>query len=174
MRWLVGGATPTAGLGAALQDYATDGAWAERALGDIWDGDTDRGLARAYGALALAVQAKRRDQDRAAAALLTGASIKDERLTPVENLLATTVVPLAARNRVLLIVLDGMSVPTAAELVPELTGLGWAEVVRNGQLHRGVALAALPTVTQYSRTSSSPGNCSTAISRSRRLASPAP
>ncbi|KQS08322.1 hypothetical protein ASG04_14550 [Curtobacterium sp. Leaf183] len=153
VRWLVSSVTPTAGLSGALQDYATDGAWAERALGDIWDGDTDRGLARAYGALALAVQAKRRDQDRAASALLTGASSKDERVTPVEDLLARTVVPLAARNGVLLIVLDGMSVPTAAELVPELTGLGWAEVVREGQRHRGVALAALPTVTQYSRTS---------------------
>lgn len=153
VRWLNSSVAPAAGLGGALQAYAADGAWAERALGDLWDGDTDRGLAGAYRALALAVQTKRREQDRAAAALLTGSPVVDERFTPVEQLLAQTVVPLAARDRVLLIVLDGMSVPTAVELVQEISGLGWAEVLPEGKRHRGIALAALPTVTEYSRTS---------------------
>lgn len=153
VRWLNSSVAPAAGLGGALQSYAADGAWAERALGDLWNGDTDPGLASAYHTLALAVQAKRREQDRAAAALLTGSLVVDERFTPVEHLLAQTVVPLAARHPVLLIVLDGMSVPTAVELAQELAGLGWAEILPEGRRHRGVALAALPTVTAYSRTS---------------------
>lgn len=153
VRWICAPKVAGAGLGGAFEAYSSDGAWAERALGDLWDGDTDRGLANAYRALALAVQAKRREQDRAAAALLSGAPHVDDRLIPIERLLAHTAVPLSARDRILLIVLDGMSVPTAVELVQELATSDWAEVLPEGKRHRAVALAALPTITEYSRTS---------------------
>jgi hypothetical protein len=154
VRWLASHPGAGAPLAEALSSYAADGAWAERALGDLWDGDTDRGLARAYQALAHAVQATRRTQDSAAAASLTGDPPVAGDVIPVEGLLSQLVVPLAASGRVFLIVLDGMSVPTAVELAPELGPLGWTELVRDSAgRHRGVALAALPTLTEYSRTS---------------------
>jgi hypothetical protein len=68
-------------------------------------------------------------------------------------LLSETVVPLAADNRVLLIVLDGMSVPSAIEIAPGLESLGWVEIVREDGRRRSVAVAMLPTITEYSRTS---------------------
>lgn len=153
VRWLSEVTTPAGGLTAAIQSYAADGAWAERALGDIWDGDTDRGLAQAYRSLAHAVQALRRKQDAAAAAHLTGALAVDDTVLPVESLLSKLVVPLAAHERVLLIVLDGMSVPTAVELAADLPARGWTELVRDNTRRRGAALAALPTITEFSRTS---------------------
>jgi PglZ domain len=154
VRWLASRPGASHSVIDALSAYATDGAWAERALGDLWDGDADRGLADAYQVLAHAVQAARRVQDAAATAWLTGNPPVAGDVTPVEGLLSQLVVPLSASGRVLLIVLDGMSVPTAVELVPELGPLGWTELVRDtAARHRGVALAALPTVTEYSRTS---------------------
>ncbi|GAA4742163.1 BREX-2 system phosphatase PglZ [Amnibacterium soli] len=153
VRWLVQTAPPTPGLTAAMLSYATDGAWAERALGDIWDGDTDRGLAQAYRTLAHAVQAVRRQQDAAAAATLTGELVADDAVLPIESLLSRLVVPLTTRDRVLLIVLDGMSAPTGVEIAAGLPAQGWTELVQAATLRRGAALAVLPTVTEYSRTS---------------------
>lgn len=152
-RWLAAPTRAGAGLTGAMAAYASDGAWAERALGDIWDGETDVDLAAAYRALAHAVQIVRRREDAAAAASVTGALGLAGEVTPVEDLLSKLVVPLSAEQRVLLIVLDGMSVPTAIELAAELDSAGWTELVRAGTKHRGLAFAALPTVTTYSRTS---------------------
>lgn len=154
VRWLSAVTEPVeAGLGAALLAYMSDGSWAERALGDIWSGDTDRSLAQAYRSLAHAVQRVRRGQDAAAAGALTGALMADTNVLPVESLLSEVVVPLAAHDRVLLVVLDGMSAPTAVELAAELPARGWIELVQEPTLRRAVALAALPTITEYSRTS---------------------
>lgn len=153
VRWLHTPVPPASGLDSTITAYAEDGAWAERALGDLWDGDTDRTLGAAYRSLAHAVQARRRSEDVTAATQLTGALLAAGTVIPVEDLLARVVVPIAARDRVLLIVLDGMSAPTAVELAAELDALGWTEIVRETDRRRGVALAALPTVTEYSRTS---------------------
>lgn len=153
VRWLAAPASTDATLAHGMISYAADGAWAERALGDIWDGDTDSDLAGAYRSLAHAVQTVRRREDAATAASLTGAVGTLDGITPVEELLSTHIVPLSAQRRVLLIVLDGMSVPTAIELAADVDAAGWTELVREGSKHRALALATLPTVTAYSRTS---------------------
>lgn len=153
VRWLSGTRVAPANFSAALRAYEADGAWVERALGDIWDGDHNQALADAYGSLAHAVQMVRREQDCVAAGLLTGATIADDAVVGVEDLLAKVVMPLAADGRVLLIVLDGMSFATATELASELPGRGWSEIVRSTNLRRTTAVAALPTITEYSRTS---------------------
>ena len=153
VRWLQTPVTRAIGLDQSISDYWRDGGWAERALGDLWDGDTDRELGAAYRSLAHAVQSRRRLEDASAAAHLTGARQAAATVIPVEDLLARLVVPLTASSRVLLVVLDGMSAPTAVELAPELATLGWTEVVPEATRRREVSLAALPTVTEYSRTS---------------------
>jgi len=152
-RWLHAPDHQAQGLEAALAAYSADGAWAERALGDLWDGDRDAHLAAAYNLLAHAVQLQRREQDAAAATHLTGAVIPTGAVVPVERMLAEVVVPLSAASRILLIVLDGMSVPTAVELASGLDSLGWTEVVPENTRRREVAIAMLPTITEYSRTS---------------------
>ncbi|MGX1932288.1 BREX-2 system phosphatase PglZ [Microbacterium resistens] len=152
VRWLASEEGTAATLDAAVREYASDGAWAERALGDLWDGDSDRGLATAYKSLAHAVQTRRRRADAAAATKLSGAAVLGDMVTPVERLLTDLVVPLSAHERVLLIVLDGMSAPAAVELGTELAATEWTELVRTDR-RRGAALATLPTITEYSRTS---------------------
>lgn len=153
VRWLSETRTAPSNFSAALQEYATDGAWAERALGDIWDGDNNPALASAYSTLAHTVQRVRREQDQAAAALLTGAVVTDDSAPAVESLLTRVVAPLSADRPVLLIVLDGMSCATAAELAGEIPERGWSELVRSTSLSRMAAAAVLPTITEYSRTS---------------------
>lgn len=153
VRWLQNPAESSIGVDQSIAGYWSDGAWAERALGDLWDGDTDRELGAAYRSLAHAVQLRRRQQDASTAAHLTGASHTLARVIPVEDMLAKLVVPLTASDRVLLLVLDGMSAPTAVELAAELPALGWTEVVPRSTLRREAAMAALPTITEFSRTS---------------------
>lgn len=153
VRWLSESRTSPANFAEAVQRYATDGAWVERALGDIWDGDNDRGLAHAYGRLAPAVQHARREEDQTAARLLIGAMGTDPEVFGAEELLVHMVVPMSGQVPVLLIVLDGMSFATATELAAELPELGWSELVRSKSLRRGAAVAVLPTITAYSRTS---------------------
>lgn len=153
VRWLGKPVARGIGLDQSITDYWRDGAWAERALGDLWDGDTDRELGAAYRSLAHAVQLRRWQEDASAASHLTGSPYAGASVIPIEDLLARLVVPLTANNRVLLVVLDGMSAPTAVELASELPALGWTEVVPQVTRRREVALAVLPTVTEYSRTS---------------------
>lgn len=153
VRWLNEPRTSPANFADAVRHYASDGAWVERALGDIWDGDNDPRLAVAYSRLAPVVQDARREQDQAAARLLTGGVSADPSVPGAERVLAHTVVPMSGQAPVLLIVLDGMSFATATELAAEFAERGWSELVRSTTLRRGAAVAVLPTITEYSRTS---------------------
>lgn len=155
MRWLTVGATgaPQGSLEAAMQRYITDGGWVDRALAAVWTGSSDASTAAAYAVLIAQVSALRDAQDTQAAAVLTGEFAGSGMVVPVESLLKSTIYPLSQLSPVLLIVLDGMSVAVATELVQDIGSLGWVELVREGTTHRGAALAALPSVTAYSRTS---------------------
>lgn len=153
IRWLHAPAGPAATFEAALSRYAADGGWAERALGDLWDGDGNRTLAESYSSVAAAVHARRKAHDRDSSHRLTGSADIGSAVIPVERVLERIVLPLSRDHPILMIVLDGMSVPTALELAPELGGAGWAELVRESTGRRDVALSALPSVTTYSRTS---------------------
>jgi hypothetical protein len=68
--------------------------------------------------------------------------IRDRVLRPILN----------AGRRVLLLVVDGMSVAASTELVTDVTKAGWIELTPFGGPRVGV-LAALPTVTRVSRAS---------------------
>jgi hypothetical protein len=157
-RWLCTPApsTPTS-LGAAMLEQVADGGWVDRSLAAVWTGSADPNMGAAYGALVGRVQGLRRARDEVAARLLADATRTDEPLrgvVPVEELRARVVAPLAAAAPVLLVVIDGMSVAVATELAEAAVSLGWAELLPadSGRLRIG-ALATLPTVTTYSRTS---------------------
>jgi hypothetical protein len=158
VRWLCTPAAPThSGLGAAMLEQVADGGWVDRALAVVWTGSADPSIGGAYGALVKRVQDQRRIRDEAAARLLAEATRTDEPLRgvlPVEDLRAQIVAPLAAVAPLLLIVIDGMSVAVATEVAEAAMLLGWTELLppkTGGQ--RTCALATLPTVTTYSRTS---------------------
>lgn len=156
-RWLAtpeGGAP--AGLGAAILRQVHDGAWVDRAAAAIWTGSSDPEVADAYRGLFALVQARRRVADERAARFLAEATSRDQApdgVVPVEELLQRVVVPLSASRPVLLVVLDGMSMSVATEIVDGAVGAGWVEQVPEASGKRTGALAVLPSVTAFSRTS---------------------
>lgn len=157
-RWLacVDSAPLTTLLDAVLRQARSD-AWVDWAAADVWNGSTDPQVAAGWSALAVAVRDRRRAHDKNFAALLADATKRDDLsdgLVPVERLIPDVIMPLATGdNRVLLVVVDGMSTAVAAELTDEALRSGWYEVVPTDAGCRTATLAVLPTLTKYSRTS---------------------
>jgi hypothetical protein len=158
LRWLttVDGPAP-ATLYDALHRQVRDDGWVDRARLDIFAGDTDPQVAEAYQLLHRAVDARRARHDEQFAKLLaeaTAAEAEPGALLRVEDVLERVVRPILDHGRrVLLLVLDGMSVAAATELAESLTRSGtWLELTPNGGPRTGV-LAALPTITEVSRCS---------------------
>ena len=73
-------------------------------------------------------------------------------LMPVEQVIERVIGPLAAEVPLLLVVVDGMSMPVWREILEDLGRQGWASLVpADAQIPPGVA--TVPSVTQYSRAS---------------------
>ncbi|MSW41014.1 MAG: BREX-2 system phosphatase PglZ [Actinobacteria bacterium] len=155
-RWLaIPDLTPT-DLQQALLRQARDDAWVDRAAADVWDGSTVPAVSAAYAALVGSVAARRTAHDREFASLLAEATSRDllpADTVPLELLVARVVRPLAQAGGVLMVVVDGMSTAVAAELVDGALARGWTECVPADDRQRTAALAVLPTLTRYSRTS---------------------
>ena len=155
LRWLTGPdpAAPATLAAAVARQVQQDG-WVDRARHDVWAGDPDPYVAAAYQLLYAAVDARRGEHDQQFAGLLaaaTNANSAPGQMLQVEDVLARVVRPiLDAGQRVLLLVVDGMSVAASTELVETING--WIELTPAGGPRVGV-LAALPTVTQVSRAS---------------------
>ncbi|WP_239090705.1 BREX-2 system phosphatase PglZ [Asanoa iriomotensis] len=131
--------------------------WVDRARLDVFAGDRDPHVAETYHLLHRAVDERRQRHDHLFAQLLadtTGGDVEPGAMLRVEDVLDRVVRPvLAAGQRVLLLVLDGMSVAAATELADSITrGGSWFELTPDGGPRVGV-LAALPTVTEVSRCS---------------------
>jgi hypothetical protein len=157
LRWLATPEGPApATLAAAVARQATEDGWVDRAGLDIWAGDPDPYLATAYRMLHAAVDARRAAHDEHFATLLaqaTGADSAAGSMLRVEDVRDCVVRPiLDAGRRVLLLVVDGMSVAASIELVASATEASWIELTPGGGPRVGV-LAALPTVTQVGRAS---------------------
>ena len=155
VRWLTtpeAAAEPARSLADAAQRQQATDAWVDVARTRVWEGDLGEASA-AYRRLCEGVDALRAEHEHTFARLLadhirTGST--QHEILPVENVLAEIVTPLAARQRVLLLVLDGASTGVACELLADLTDRGWTQ-------HRldppRPVIAALPSVTRVSRTS---------------------
>lgn len=150
VRWLEQGVPELRSLDQSVRWQVADGAWADRALSDVWHGSSDPVVATSLQSLASCVVERRRAIDRDAASRLT-AHRPDGGVLPIEDVLEVLVRPIAATTPVLLIVLDGMSAAASTEIVEEVHRLGWQEATRGGG-SRASALTALPSVTRASRT----------------------
>ncbi|MFC8796906.1 BREX-2 system phosphatase PglZ [Promicromonospora sp. NPDC057138] len=158
-RWLATKEVATDSLGADLRRQMDDGAWVDAALGVVWSASDDPEVRDAYRRLIENVRTRRRARDELAARRLDETDVElalGAGLTgavPVERLLRAVVAPWRATNRVLLVVLDGMSAAIAADLADEVTRYRLAEWVPTTSRRRVPALAALPSSTGVSRTS---------------------
>ena len=157
LRWLAHAAARSlpASFPDAVIAYQGDDAWADRARHILRAGDPAPAMAEACRELAARVLAVREVMNAHFARLLatyTTAGTRDERLMPVEDIVARVVAPLAAKHPVLLLVLDGMSASVSQDIVQDLAS-EWAEIVPEGVARRQVAISALPSITEVSRTS---------------------
>ncbi|MFI1352455.1 BREX-2 system phosphatase PglZ [Streptomyces sp. NPDC020898] len=148
-------------VAAAIQRHVTETGWADLALEHIEaGGDPDSVLKTAYDTLGTRVRDRRRQIDASFARSLAGWTRDGTRpggMLTVETFLDRVVGPVVRRGeerRVLLLVLDGMSVAIANELGEELRR-SWAEFdpLAEDTPRRRAMAAALPTVTAVSRTS---------------------
>jgi hypothetical protein len=175
LRWLTAhdGPAPATLYDALLRQVREDG-WVDRARLDIFAGDPDPRVAEAYRLLHRAIAARRARHDQRFATLLaeaTAAETEPGSLLRVEDVLDRVVQPILDNGRrVLLLVMDGMSIAGATELAESITrGTTWLELTPGGGPRTGV-LAALPTVTATSRCSLLSGRIAVGDQRRERAA----
>ncbi|MBO0655480.1 BREX-2 system phosphatase PglZ [Streptomyces triculaminicus] len=161
-QWMAGDpAVATDTVAAAIDRQVAETGWVDQALEYIEaGGDPDPVLKSAYDRLGAHVRERRHEIDRNFAHTLaewTAAGTRPGSMLTVETFLDQVVKPVVRggnAQRVLLLVLDGMSAAIAVELAEELRA-SWAEFdpVKEGVPRRRAMAAALPTVTAVSRTS---------------------
>ncbi|MCQ6269120.1 BREX-2 system phosphatase PglZ [Pseudarthrobacter sp. R1] len=139
--------------GAALA-YRSSTGWADRALNNIWTGSSDPTFASALGSVAERALARRREEDEAFARLLVNASSAGTPVNGIENFISDIVVPIARAQPVALIVVDGMGVAAASSVIESISEAfpSFMPFFRS-QGEPEYALAAMPSITNYSRTS---------------------
>ena len=160
-RWLETSEQEIHNLRGDLQRQMDDGAWVDAAVGVLWNGSSDPEVGGAYGRLIERVQTRRRARD-AAAAMHLGDSVAESAIANlltegpalgVEQILRLVVDPWKPYGGVLLVVLDGMSAAIATDLSAEVGRSGLVEWAPASSKRRLVATAALPSMTEISRTS---------------------
>lgn len=157
-RWLDAPAARQAGprsLAEAAGEYLAAGSFVDWARSALRAGDPVRELSEGYARLLDRVAARREAQNRTFAELLrdqAAAAGRPAGVVPVEAVLDEVVAPLAATNPVLVVLVDGMSAAVSRELTADLARLDWVTLGPGGRpLPPG--LAAVPSVTEASRTS---------------------
>lgn len=156
-RWLLTAPRSAASLPSAVAWQSDEGAFVDWARFRLLGGDEIPELSRAYGACREALIARRNKFAKPFAnALIEWNANKpsvDGRLVPVESVLEHVVAPIAAAHPTLLLVMDGLSISIFRELFARSASHGWAEMVPSDLGQPLVGVAALPTVTEVSRTS---------------------
>lgn len=153
-RWLATPEVAATSLGADLQLQMDDGAWVDAAVGAVWHGSADPVVTEAYQQLLARVRVRRRQRDSAVASRLDQTNGADgQRAMGVERLLAEIVDPWRRQGGALLVVLDGMSSAIATALASEVARMGLVEWVPTPTRARQSVVAALPSLTNVSRTS---------------------
>ncbi|SDQ14877.1 PglZ domain-containing protein [Actinopolyspora saharensis] len=149
VRWLATDVTTRGGVSALVERQVTADAWVDAAVNDAMRGSAETELAGVLGSVLELVRLRRDRHDRAFGAALAADNDPDH--LGVERVLPEVVIPLANQQPVLLLVIDGLSVAIATELVADAARTGWAEYAAPGQRGRAGALAVLPTLTEFSR-----------------------
>lgn len=149
---------PADGSFDALVAYqADDGSFVDWARFRLLGGDELPELSDAYAALRAAVTNRKTCFVKKFATTLAERSrdavFKAARAVPVESILDTVVAPIAASQPVLLLVIDGLSLSIFRELFQRPESLGWCELIEEGASRPLAGLAAIPTITEISRTS---------------------
>jgi PglZ domain len=155
-RWLCGRRASIRGFGGAAKAYAEEGGFVDWARASLRAGDGVPAVAAAYARLRDLVGIRREEENKAFAELLrdwNASGAGGEEALPIERVLDGIVAPIATYMPVLLLVLDGLSFAVARPLVADIGHQGWTELSPVGRTSPPPVVAALPTVTEISRTS---------------------
>ncbi len=140
----------------AVAAYVREHAHADEARVPLYASETHQALGAVLDRIAERVRARREQFTRQFARLAVGwfeAPAPHSRLLPIEHVLRDVVAPLAARRPVLLLVVDGMSLPVAQALLASIAARGWTAVASPDGRETTPVVAALPSVTEVCRTS---------------------
>ncbi len=140
----------------AVRLYIEDGSFVDWARLALRNGDAAATLSDAYAMLFKKCQVIQEKQAEYFARLLqdwTAAGPKGPDPIPVENILSRVVAPIAEKNPVLLVVMDGMSVAVFNQLIDDITRRDWALITEGGDTKPLAGLATIPSITEFSRTS---------------------
>jgi hypothetical protein len=156
VRWLRSRELGQVRLAESSAHYAREGAFVDLARSALFGGD-DRADVSAVYDLITSRAGERREREnksfaRAFEAWNRDGAISDD-VVPVEQFLDRILVPIARASNVLLIVLDGLSFAVYRALYRDLTRQGWVELMPDGREEMPPLIAALPSVTEASRTS---------------------
>ena len=148
LHWTREVARTPAGL---MEQHATEGAFVDWARRRLLGGDESPEIGALFGAIHRAVRGRREERNRTFAEGVRDwlAGARSQGLVPIEHCLARTVVPLGGSRPVLVLVLDGMDAGVFEELGESLHEHGWRRQLGPAP---GAVLAAIPTVTESSRT----------------------
>lgn len=156
-RWMLTPMVSGSSLPDSVEWQADEGAYVDWARFRLLGGDELSELSQAYTACRQALAARRNVFAQSFAQALVQWNVQAPadtgRVIPLERVLEKVVAPIAASQPVLLLVMDGLSTSIFRELFSRLATLGWAELVPAASTKPLVGVAAIPTVTEVSRTS---------------------
>lgn len=156
-RWLLSPMASGASLPDSVEWQADQGAYVDWARFRLLGGDELTELSDAYAACRRAAIARRNAFAKPFAEALVQWNAQTPansgRVVPLEHVLDRVVAPIATVQPTLLLVMDGLSNSIFRELFARATSHGWAELVPTVQGKPFVGLAAIPTITEVSRTS---------------------
>ena len=146
---------PSQSLGNAASEYTHSSSMVDVARIALRAGDVVQPLADAYALLLSKVADRREDEnhrfgERLVDWIKTGST--SSALLPVEEVLERIIGPLASKVPVLVVVVDGMSVPVWRDILEDLGRQSWA-TLEPAEAPIPPGVATVPSVTQYSRAS---------------------
>lgn len=157
--WLKRPEAVATSLAGAVADYENESSWVDWARFGLITGDEKESVSRAYQRLFALASERRERENKIFAELLvaaTRASHLGEGVLPIEAVLDRIVGRLVKGTdaRILVLVMDGMSMAVWREFASELSRHGWPELApKSDEITPRVAVTALPSVTNISRTS---------------------
>jgi hypothetical protein len=168
LHWLIGHKEDVAtSFENAARSYINDGGFVDWARYYLFAGENVDSLAKAYSLLYQAVAVRRELQNKRFGELLanwTEVGSASDGVIPIEDVLQNVVAKVAQNERVLLIVLDGMSWAALRELLADAVSKGWIEMGPDRKEWPPAIISGIPSVTQVSRTSLLCGKLTTGLS----------
>ncbi|MBK9978472.1 MAG: BREX-2 system phosphatase PglZ [Gemmatimonadetes bacterium] len=136
--------------------HVRSGSWFDAARVALMAGDTDGELSTAYAALLQRARAVREVENQRFAERLVAWNahpVAEPAMLPVERVIENVVAPIADNRAVFVLLMDGMDLVVWRQLHAELAGRGWTWWRPDAAPAAPVAVAMLPSVTAFSRTS---------------------